>query len=364
MHVTLKVIEWAKEHHIILQLLPAHSSHILQPLDVGCYGPLQKNYDNLCHKLMRTNICAITKHDVCSLTYRAYGTALSTNNLQSAFWKTGLYPFDKDIINNLPLKPSEVFACTETHEVEGEKDMHVVESEREEEEDGGGVKDECSEGEREIVCEDEEVICCVSEKRDVNNFFVSKIAGVKKVKGERKTKKRNVLSGIVSGKTLTEDSIVEKVKDHVDKYSCKKVSKVKGSGKKNCNEKDGNKKGSSANATVQRKRTSEKVVEDCKKVKMSSGGVDSQEPGPSRIYINENSELDTESESEVRVEEKCCVCKQFIPDEVRRSVSLIFTKLAQCDSCGHWIHLVYCTKVRVLRRGDSFHCMHCKSGDE
>ena len=64
-HLTLNVIEWAKENDIILQLLPAHASHLFQPLDVGCFGPLQKVYDNLCHKLMRTKECMITRYDVC-----------------------------------------------------------------------------------------------------------------------------------------------------------------------------------------------------------------------------------------------------------------------------------------------------------
>ena len=87
-------------------------------------------------------------------------------------------------------------------------------------------------------------------------------------------------------------------------------------------------------------------------------------PGPSRIYISEDSELETESESEITEEEKCCVCKKLMPDEVRQSVNQIFTKWAQCDNCGHYVHLVYCSKVRVLRRGDSFLCVHCESSDD
>ena len=42
-HISLDLLEWAKERKIILFILPAHTSHILQPLDVSCYGPLQKN---------------------------------------------------------------------------------------------------------------------------------------------------------------------------------------------------------------------------------------------------------------------------------------------------------------------------------
>ena len=49
-HVAVDIIEWTQERNIILHILPAHKSHILQPLDVGCYEPLQRIYDNECHK--------------------------------------------------------------------------------------------------------------------------------------------------------------------------------------------------------------------------------------------------------------------------------------------------------------------------
>lgn len=49
-HVSPSVIEWAKRHNIILLVLPAHTSHILQPLDVGCYGPLSRILSNASHK--------------------------------------------------------------------------------------------------------------------------------------------------------------------------------------------------------------------------------------------------------------------------------------------------------------------------
>ena len=59
-----------------------------------------------------------------------------------------------------------------------------------------------------------------------NDLFGRKIAAIKRVKSERKTKKRNVMSGIVSGKTITEDAVLEKVREHIEKNP----------GKSNCNE--------------------------------------------------------------------------------------------------------------------------------
>ena len=38
-HVTVPVIDWAKKNNVILFVLPAHTSHVLQPLDVVVMVP-------------------------------------------------------------------------------------------------------------------------------------------------------------------------------------------------------------------------------------------------------------------------------------------------------------------------------------
>lgn len=45
-HINIHVIDWAKEHNIELFVLSVHTSHIQQPLDVGCFGPLQRIYNS------------------------------------------------------------------------------------------------------------------------------------------------------------------------------------------------------------------------------------------------------------------------------------------------------------------------------
>ncbi|XP_065941319.1 uncharacterized protein [Magallana gigas] len=107
-HVSVAAVEWAKEHNIVLHVLPAHTSHSLQPMDVGCYGPLQKIYNNLCHQKMRATSTVITKQDVCALACQAYSKALSAQNLQFAFRKCGIYPFNADVVPAEALAPSSV----------------------------------------------------------------------------------------------------------------------------------------------------------------------------------------------------------------------------------------------------------------
>ena len=59
--------------------------------------------------------------------------------------------------------------------------------------------------------------------------------------------------------------------------------------------------------------------------------------------------------------EKCCVCKLFTPKEIRERPCLIFTKWLQCDQYKHWVHLIYSTEKRVIRKRDVFLCPYCKS---
>lgn len=84
-------------------------------------------------------------------------------------------------------------------------------------------------------------------------------------------------------------------------------------------------------------------------------------PGPSKtvvppvVAVDPSSDSDTDSD--MTDEDKCCVCNKFY---VNRS-DIQFIKLiswGQCDfqNCGHWVHLKYCTSVRVLRRNEKFIC--------
>ena len=45
-HVCGPLIHWANENKImhVLYILPPHTSHLQQPLNVGIFGPLKKNF--------------------------------------------------------------------------------------------------------------------------------------------------------------------------------------------------------------------------------------------------------------------------------------------------------------------------------
>jgi hypothetical protein len=78
-------------------------------------------------------------------------------------------------------------------------------------------------------------------------------------------------------------------------------------------------------------------------------------PGKTGAPIN----LDESSSDDEVDDDPCCVCGKSFPPQLRGIQPLVIVKGGQCDGCKHWVHLKYCTDVRVLRRGSSFHCKHC-----
>ena len=89
---------FCKEHKIITLCMPAHSSHILQPLDVGCFGPLKQAYGRQVEDLMRAHQTHITKADFLPAFYAAFQAAITEKTIKGGFRGTGLVPFDPESV--------------------------------------------------------------------------------------------------------------------------------------------------------------------------------------------------------------------------------------------------------------------------
>ena len=106
-HVNVPLIEWAQKHNIILFLLPAHTSHLLQPLDVGVFGPFKVSYYNECRNYLRKHPGQIiTRYDVCCLTANALSHTMIPGNIIGSFKRTGIYPFNASVVTDEQLAPS------------------------------------------------------------------------------------------------------------------------------------------------------------------------------------------------------------------------------------------------------------------
>jgi hypothetical protein len=89
---------YCTEQNIITLCMPAHSSHKLQPLDVGCFSPLKRSYGTEIEKLMRAHITHISKEDFFPAFRAAFQKSITTSNIQAGFRATGLVPYNPDYV--------------------------------------------------------------------------------------------------------------------------------------------------------------------------------------------------------------------------------------------------------------------------
>ena len=98
-HLSLPLIEKARSEGIILQCLPPNATHVLQPLDVGVFGPMKKAWKIVLqeYKLASAASC-VDKSTFPKLLARLYERAFTRQHLVSAFKGTGLFPLNKAAI--------------------------------------------------------------------------------------------------------------------------------------------------------------------------------------------------------------------------------------------------------------------------
>jgi hypothetical protein len=78
--------------------MPPHSSHLLQPLDVGCFSPLKRAYSHEVEGLICHHINHITKLEFLPAVKAAYNRSFTPVNICSAFSGAGLIPHQPDAV--------------------------------------------------------------------------------------------------------------------------------------------------------------------------------------------------------------------------------------------------------------------------
>jgi hypothetical protein len=93
-HVNIAFIEFAVLHQIILVVLPPHTTHRLQPLDVGCFGPLATAFLNQVAGLIAkgSGLVRTSKQLFWSMFKPAFAKSLLEKNILLAFKKTSIWP--------------------------------------------------------------------------------------------------------------------------------------------------------------------------------------------------------------------------------------------------------------------------------
>jgi hypothetical protein len=105
-HCTLNLILYARRHDIIILCLPPHTTHRLQPCDVGVFGPLATAWGHIV-KEAYSHGAKVSKRNFLSYYVQARERALTPSNITSAFMRCGIWPYDPSVITEKDLAPSD-----------------------------------------------------------------------------------------------------------------------------------------------------------------------------------------------------------------------------------------------------------------
>ena len=100
----------AMEKTIHLFLIPPHTSHMLQPLDVGIFGPIQRHWTQICEAHMEKYRCGIHISDVAIEYWKARTKGFQPDIIVRAFQKSGLNPIDPDVFTEEDYGPAKTYS--------------------------------------------------------------------------------------------------------------------------------------------------------------------------------------------------------------------------------------------------------------
>lgn len=93
-HTTKEFVGFCISHNIHLFPLPPHSTHILQPLDVGVFSPYKHWHEEVLRREVADGAFDFDKSDFLANLQEVRNRTFKKSTILSAWEKAGLFPFD------------------------------------------------------------------------------------------------------------------------------------------------------------------------------------------------------------------------------------------------------------------------------
>lgn len=106
-HYSADLLEYCVASNIEVLGYPPHCTHALQGLDVVCFAKMKSVWKEEISTFETVHKRGVDKDDFCSVFGRAFLRAFTTENVESAFQATGIYPYNPDVIRPEQMKPAE-----------------------------------------------------------------------------------------------------------------------------------------------------------------------------------------------------------------------------------------------------------------
>lgn len=104
-HFTVGFLEYARKNKIEVLCYPSHSTHVYQGLDVVIFSSLKRAWSDERDKFERTGP-TVSKMNFVRVYAKAHVRSFTKENILAAFRKTGIVPFNPDVITDTMMAPS------------------------------------------------------------------------------------------------------------------------------------------------------------------------------------------------------------------------------------------------------------------
>ena len=89
---------------VILLAFPAHTTHILQPLDVGIFQHIKKRFNQLCISAGKVDSRSRITKQYFPQTWHSALKAATKSVIESSFQRAGIYPFNPTAVDDSKIK--------------------------------------------------------------------------------------------------------------------------------------------------------------------------------------------------------------------------------------------------------------------
>jgi hypothetical protein len=114
-HDTSKLVELATQHNIILLCLPPHTTHKLQPLDVGVFGPFSTAFLQCCDEIVDETGEEMPWEDFVKEYVQVRNATFKPSTIKNAWKKSGNWPINPDVFQDDDYAPSTTTLTTASH---------------------------------------------------------------------------------------------------------------------------------------------------------------------------------------------------------------------------------------------------------
>ena len=107
LHLSIEVLDYAKDNGIVMLTIPPHCSHKVQPLDCTVFGPFKRYYSTAVKSWMVDNPGKpMTIYNIPQIVAQAFPKAMTMENITAGFRATGIFPYNPSVHRATDFIPS------------------------------------------------------------------------------------------------------------------------------------------------------------------------------------------------------------------------------------------------------------------